>query len=57
MENSAIGEMESSLEFDVIFSGMTVEDYRFLISMAKSIKARTEAEKTLDRLCAKIKVS
>ena len=40
------------LTFDVTFTGMTDEDYLYLISMAKTIKARSEAERTFARIRA-----
>ena len=49
MENGASVE---ELIFDVTFSGLSEEDYLYLISMAESIKARSEAERTLDRIRA-----
>ena len=49
MERSATVE---ELTFDVTFTGMTEEDYLYLISMAKSIKAKAEAERTYARIRA-----
>lgn len=51
MEHGAT-DREDTLVFDVTFSGFTEEDYLFLVSMAKDIKARSEAERTLDRIRA-----
>ena len=45
MEHSAT-DNEDMLVFDVKFSGLTDEDYRYLISLAKSMKARSEAART-----------
>ena len=43
---------EENLVIDVTFSGFSEDDYLYLISMAKDIKARSEAERTLDRIRA-----
>lgn len=51
MEHGAT-DREDTLVFDVTFSGFTEEDYLFLISMAKDIKARSEAERTYARIRA-----